>query len=267
MWYAYLMIKIDSPTIGIAGDWHGNTEWALRTLRAFNDCGIKHIFHLGDFGIWGGHDSAKYLLKVNKLLAQNSQKLYVTLGNHEDYVRIYAKPFNEDGFREYQSENLLLLARGARGTIGQRSFVSLGGANSIDYEGRVEGLSWWREESITLADVYKTVEGGEADIFFAHDAPSGVEIIYSNKADGMGWGADAIRYSNAGRETLRHAVDAVKPKVLFHGHHHIYQDVISQMDDGIERYDLRSIGLACDGMENSAIIYNTLSDDYNIMKV
>jgi Icc-related predicted phosphoesterase len=256
------MIKIDSSTIGIAGDWHGNTEWALRTLRAFNDRGIKHIFHLGDFGIWGGHDSAKYILKVNKVLARNSQKLYVTLGNHEDYTRVYAKPFNEDGFREYQGENLLLLSRGARGMIGDRSFISLGGANSIDFQGRREGISWWKEESITLSDVYKSVEGGAADLFFAHDAPAGVNIDYSNKADGMGWDANAIRYSEAGRKMLRQAVDAVKPKVLFHGHHHVYQDTDNLMHDGLEDYTLRAIGLACDGMENSAIIFDTLSNNY-----
>lgn len=261
------MIEVSNPIVGIVGDWHGDTECALRTLRAFNAAGIKHIFHLGDFGIWGGANSSKYILKVNKLLAQNSQKLYVTLGNHEDYVRVYAKPFNEHGFREYQGENLLLLERGARGKIGEKTFVSLGGANSIDFAGRKEGISWWREESITLTDVYRTVEGGAADIFFSHDAPAGVEIVNSNKADGMGWGTDATEYSNAGRETLRVAVDAIKPKVLFHGHHHTYQDVISSMSDGAEQYDLRSIGLACDGMENNAIIYNTLSDDYTIVKV
>jgi Icc-related predicted phosphoesterase len=261
------MIDIAESRIGIAGDWHGNTEWALKTLRAFAKLNITTVFQLGDFGIWGGHDSAKYILKVGKELSLNNQTLYVTPGNHEDYVRILSKEVDSRGVRVYQHERILLLDRGTRGTIAGRNFVSLGGANSIDFKGRVEGLSWWREESITLGDVYKTVEGGPADIFFSHDAPLGVEIDYSNKADGMGWGPDAIAYSNKGRESLRQAVDGLTPSILFHGHHHVFQDKSTALYNGAENYDLRTIGLACDSMPLSAIAFDFSSDTYDIVKV
>jgi Icc-related predicted phosphoesterase len=261
------MIDIKEAQIGIAGDWHGNTEWALRTLRAFAKRGIKTIFQLGDFGIWGGHDAAKFILKVAKELNLNEQTLYVTPGNHEDYVRILSKEVDNRGVRIYQHDKILLLDRGMRGKIAGRDFVSLGGANSIDYKGRVEGLSWWREESITLGDVYKTVQGGPVDIFFSHDAPLGVEIEYSNKSDGMGWGSEAIIYSNEGRASLRHAVDGVMPNILFHGHHHVFQDVTNTLFDGSETYELRSVGLACDGKPLSAIVFDFSSDTYDIVKV
>lgn len=261
------MINIVESQIGIAGDWHGNTEWALKTLRAFAKLNINTIFQLGDFGIWGGHDSAKYILKIAKELNVNNQTLYVTPGNHEDYVRILSKEVDSRGVRVYQHDRILLLDRGTRGKIAGRNFVSLGGANSIDYKGRIEGLSWWREESITLSDIYKTVDGGPVDIFFSHDAPLGIEIVYSNKADGMGWGADAISYSNKGREALRHAVDGVTPNLLFHGHHHIFQDKTTMLSNGVSNYELRSVGLACDNMPFSAIVFDFSSDTYNIIKV
>lgn len=264
---------INSDLIGVAGDWHGNTFWAKQSLAAFNAAGIKHIFQLGDFGIWGGHDGASYIRKVNKYLTDNDQILYVTLGNHEDYVRVNATKIASDGTMWYQgNKRIKLLPRGFRGTVGaymERSWVSLGGANSIDFKGRREGISWWREESITVADVYATASGGKAELMFCHDAPAGVPIEYDRKSQDAGWHADEVRYSNAGREILRQAVDVVQPNVLFHGHHHIFQDVNLELTDFAtkETYEMRSIGLACDGMKKSAMIYNVIEDTYVLLEI
>jgi Icc-related predicted phosphoesterase len=264
--------KVNSDCIGIAGDWHGNTGWAKSILKSFKEAGINHIFHLGDFGIWGGHDSASFVRKVNKWLNENDQTLYVTLGNHEDYVRVNATPVATDGTQWYQgNERIKLLPRGFRGLVGatvSRSWVSLGGANSIDFKGRREGISWWREESITVADVYKTNEGGHAELMFCHDAPIGVAMNYERKSESAGWHPDEVHYSNQGREMLKHAVDVVQPKVLFHGHHHIYQDITTELTvfGGDDTYSLRTIGLACDGMKSSAAVYNVVDDTYVIVE-
>ncbi len=269
-----MTLKIEAQLIGVSGDWHGNTGWAKRVLSAFNDLNIKHIFQLGDFGIWGGQDGASYVRKINKWLTENDQTLYVTPGNHEDYVRINAAPFNDDGTQQYQVyDRIKLLPRGFRGQFLSDGkvvdWVSLGGANSIDFKGRREGISWWREESITLADVYKVAERGTANLMFCHDAPAGVQISYDRKSLDAGWHPDEVHYSNSGRETLRGAVDLVKPQVLFHGHFHIYQDVKSNLEplDGTESYQLRSIGLGMDGMKNSSIVYDPFAQEYIIVQI
>lgn len=239
--------------VGVSGDWHGNLGWVLPVLKNFKNHGIQHIVQVGDFGfIWGGADTATGLRKLIRDLERNDQYVYVVLGNHEDYARVDATPENEDGTRFYRSERIILLPRGFRGVIGGKTFVALGGANSIDFEGRTEWVSWWRGESITLGDVYRTVEGGHADIMFTHDAPAGVTMPYDEL--GGGWSAKAIRYSNEGREMLRTAVDAVKPEILIHGHHHIYQDVVTVLNDGLEDYAFRSVGLARDTMAAANII-------------
>lgn len=266
------MLHIKTDIIGIAGDWHGNTGWAKDRLKDFNEAGIQHIFHLGDFGIWGGHDGASYIRKVNKWLNENNQTLYITPGNHEDYVRINASQLGYDGTYWYQGlERLKLLPRGYRGLLGHtvsRSWVSLGGANSIDFKGRTEGISWWREESITIADVYNTIQGGLADYMFSHDAPAGIDIEYSTKTKNSGWHTDELRYSNAGREMLKHAVDVVRPNIIFHGHHHVYQDSISTIKTyGLEDYyTLRSLGLACDNMRNNIIAFNIVDETYTLLQ-
>jgi hypothetical protein len=63
------------------------------------------------------------------------------------------------------------LPRGARFTVVGRSFVSLGGAPSIDFETRVPGGDWWPTEMITYEDVAHVVAGGTADVMLTHDAP------------------------------------------------------------------------------------------------
>lgn len=49
-----------TPTrIALAGDWHGNTRWALHALEAAARQGCDTVVHLGDFGLWPGHDGAR----------------------------------------------------------------------------------------------------------------------------------------------------------------------------------------------------------------
>ena len=250
--------------IGISGDWHGNLGWVLPTLKNFKNNGIKHIIQVGDFGfIWGGQDTATGLRKLIRDLDRNDQYVYVVLGNHEDYARVNATPENADGTRFYKSERIILLPRGYRGMIGDKTFVALGGANSVDFEGRTEWLSWWKDESITLGDVYRTVQGGHADIMLCHDAPAGITMPYDGNDNG--WSPKAIRYSNEGREMLRMAVDGIKPEILFHGHHHLYQDVVAVLNDGSTDYALRSVGLARDTMSAANIIFDSEGMNYELI--
>ena len=39
--------------IGFAGDWHGNLLHAEIALEKLAACGVKHVFQLGDFGLFG----------------------------------------------------------------------------------------------------------------------------------------------------------------------------------------------------------------------
>jgi len=256
---------LDNETrVGVTGDWHGNTGWVLPVLKNYATHGIKHIIQVGDFGfIWGGQDTATGLRKLIRDLERNEQILYIVPGNHEDYARIEQTEVNADGTQHYQSDRIRLLPRGFRGNIGELSFVALGGANSVDFEGRTEWLSWWRAESITLGDVYKTVEGGTADLMFTHDVPTGVVLPHDNHDNG--WSPTALRYSNEGREILRQAVNSVKPEMLFHGHHHLYQDIVSILNDGVDNYAIRTVGLARDTMPASSIIFDAEEKTYEII--
>jgi hypothetical protein len=158
--------------------------------------------------------------------------------------------------------HILVATRGARWEWNDVSFVSLGGANSIDFTWRTENINWWKGERIGLGDIYRTVEGGHADIMIAHDCPAGVNIFGSHRDAGNGWTPTEIAYAQESRVALRQAVDGVKPDILFHGHYHRYLDLTTELYDGVEGYSLRSIGLDMDDSQKNLMLFELASKDY-----
>lgn len=260
--------------VGVAGDWHGDTYFAHQALAAFAQAGVTEVLQLGDFGLWPGKSGAKYLYKLNKYLTDYGQTLYVTLGNHEDYTQVHEMipvPRVEGFVYNPLYPNIYFAERGARWVWNGVSFVSLGGANSIDFTGRVEWVSWWREEQITLGDVYRTVEGGHAQVMLAHDCPAGVNLFGTHRSENAGWSPTQLRYAQESRMMMRVAVDSVKPDMFFHGHYHHYLDVVSELNDGLDDYSFHSIGLDMNGnyTHSSGILW--LSEDegatFELMKI
>ena len=83
----------DGPRrIVVAGDWHGNEEWAVSVIRRVPTllAGQSHriILHLGDFGIWPDQAGLIYLEQVSKVLAEVDAELWFVDGNHEDFSQL-----------------------------------------------------------------------------------------------------------------------------------------------------------------------------------
>src|SRR5690606_8404466 len=106
------------------------------------------------------------------------------------------------------------------------SFLSVGGANSIDRRFRTEGDDWWSQEQITDVEVQEAIRGGHADVMVAHDAPLGIPL---DTADG--WDMASRSYARESGRQLRKVVNVVKPDVLFHGHFHTFFDRTSTLVD------------------------------------
>lgn len=261
----------DSLTrVGIAGDWHGNTNWAVARLDDFATAGISIILQLGDFGIWHDEQGATFLSSVNATAAKNGQKVLVTLGNHDNYEMVSAlTPITEGEFTGWEFEpslpNILYATRGQRWEWAGVSFVSLGGAHSINVADLTEGIDWWSGESISYGDVMRTANGGYADVFLSHDCPSGVEL-FSDHRDDSKWSVEALNYARRSREDLRAAVDDVKPSVLFHGHYHHYIDTVTELTDYTgENYTLHTIGLNKDKDANNIGILVETTKEFTIL--
>lgn len=258
-------------TYGIAGDWHGNLPWAIKSLGEFHSAGITEALHLGDFGLFGDDDGIEFILTVNEMCAKYGITLLVTLGNHDNWVMFDAFVAIEDG--QYDGwlhnplfPNVLYAPRGHRWEREGVSFVSLGGANSIDRYGRVEGINWWAGEQISYGDIYQTRAGGYADVFLAHDCPQGVNLFDTHRSDDK-WSAEAVEYAQHSRVATRQAVDGVKPAMYFHGHYHHYLDQVTTLTDEDDvSYDLRTIGMDKDDCDNNLGLLELPSMKFTILK-
>lgn len=246
-------------SVGVAGDWHSAQIWGELALDQFAAIGVTKILHVGDFGFWPTQRGQDFINGIQRTLDANGQTLYVTLGNHEDYVKINTfvpHPEMEGFVYSPDYPNILVATRGARWEWEGVSFVSLGGAASIDYEGRTEGINWWAEERITLGDVYRTIEGGHADVMIAHDAATGVNLFGSHREERSSWSQKALAYADQSRGMMRQAVDGVKPDFFFHGHYHYYLDTQVHFNDGLEDYSYRNVSLGKDGQANNLAVLN-----------
>lgn len=262
--------------IGIAGDWHGDKDWALARLEDFRAAEVRLILHLGDFGIWQDENGDNYLNSLNVTAEANGQKLLVTLGNHENYAMVDALVTLTSGeFAGWQVNpelpNILYATRGQRWEWDGVSFVSLGGANSIDRYTRQEGINWWPEEQISYGDVMRTAQGGYADVFLSHDCPAGVPLFdegHDTQVTGARWTEAALDYAAHSRVDLRAAVDDVKPGILFHGHYHHYLDLNTTLKGWKgEDYDLHSVSMGMNGQATNIGVLELPSKQFTLIDV
>jgi hypothetical protein len=120
--------------------------------------------------------------------------------------------------------------------------MGLGGAFSVDKYGREEGRSWWPGEELTEADIHYACDGPTVDVLFTHDAPWGAYAYVDHRktADGLAHFAQAagiprLKFAdmvNANRHRVRAVIDAVRPRIVFHGHLHMRDTDSINLDDG-----------------------------------
>jgi hypothetical protein len=233
--------------IAVAGDWHGNTAWAVRAVRKMTallpDDGPRVILHLGDFGIWPGRSGRDYLSRLDVALAARGAELWFVDGNHEDFTQLAMLRPGPDG-REQVTGRIWHLPRGYRWRWHGREWLALGGAVSLDRAGRTAGVDWWPEEEITWRQARSVIDAGPADVMVTHECPAGVEHVFPPPPSW--WSPDDLRRSDAHRALLREVVLAVRPRWLMHGHLHIgYQ---RRVDLGFGPVEVT--GLDCDGAES-----------------
>lgn len=217
--------------IALAGDWHGDLWWQKTALHTLGRLGVKVILHAGDYGVGWPGKWPDFVNSAESVLRQYDMTLYVTPGNHENWGWINTREYDDVGF--YRMTNHAILLR--RNTIfdipygdGEARLVhSLGGAPSIDYQHRTQGISWWEDEMLTYGDVMRARQIGEShnvDIMVTHDAPDGgtqaVQDIIDTPRHRSIWSSKGLAYAAEGRALMNHAVSGVNPKVFVHGHFH-----------------------------------------------
>lgn len=232
--------------VGLAGDWHGNRLWAKHSLAQLADSGVTTLFHLGDLGIWPGPRGRQFMSELDESCRGHGITIYLTPGNHEDYDQINELPILDDGL-QWLTEHVAVIPRGHRWTMAGRTFVSLGGAPSIDFPQRIEGETWWPAEAITDDDVDRVVAGGYADIMLAHDAPApSTPSVNRIVGSGGGWTERGLAYAAVGRVRMTRAFTGVGPSVFVHGHYHVQDEATLPLTESGRSCQV--VSLNCDGV-------------------
>lgn len=219
----------------VAGDWHGNTPWALGVIGLLDTLlpneSPKLILHLGDFGIWPGRGGARYVDEVNRDLIAADAHLSFVDGNHENFDELADLAQSVSPVDPVPVHtNITWLPRGHRWTWHGRRWLAVGGAVSVDRAHRRERVDWWPEEEISEAQTQDIACGGRADVMVCHDAPCTVPLRLA--APQRDWAAADLARADAHRERLQDITDAVEPSHLFHGHYHVAHETAVAMLHG-----------------------------------
>jgi len=214
----------------VAGDWHGNFSWVEKALPAIIHEApyMKTILHVGDFGLWRGARAAQYLDTIDRLCVDGGlERILVTPGNHEDWSLLDQAFAKQPGEPVQFSDTVWMMPRGFRFSLSGRTFMSFGGAASIDYAQRTKGHDWFPTEIPTDEDEATAIAGGSVDVLITHESvyrgtAAADRALRSNP---LGWSPEELAYSSVSRELVTRLWKATGPRVLLHGHMHTPDEI------------------------------------------
>lgn len=199
----------------LAGDWHGNRDWAKTCFEVAANSGCDAVLQLGDFGLWPGRED-DWLDHVDSLAGRAGAPLVWIDGNHENHEALDRWRSSADAHGLVRMrESVQWASRGARWDWAGVRFGALGGAVSIDRFLRRRGVNWWEQEAVTQADVDRL--GDEPlDVLAVHAAPTTTALPSRPLPLPESIIADARQV----RALLDQAVERTTPSLVVHGHYH-----------------------------------------------
>jgi hypothetical protein len=232
----------------LAGDWHGNRDFAADVFDLAVDEGCATVLQLGDFGLWPGREDA-WLDHMQTQAARTAVDLLWVDGNHEnhDSLDAWRSRAGPDGLVAMR-ERVRWASRGARWSWAGVRFGALGGAVSVDRFLRRAGHNWWPQEMASQADVDRL--GDERlDVLACHSAPTS----YQAPRKAIRLPADILADAATHRDLLDQAVRRTRPRQVLHGHYHLrlHADLDGWSIDGLA-HDKGPLTLACAVMELAA---------------
>ncbi len=204
--------------VAVAGDWHGNEGWVRTLARSIGALApeVTTVLQVGD---WWMNPQA-----VDRAFSKTGvERVLVTLGNHEPWGKLTPLLEANPGKAIQVSKVTWILPRPFRFTAAGRTFLSLGGAASVDRMWRTEGKDWWADEAITDEHVEQAIAGGPADVMLTHESPNATpvrvisDILSSNP---HGFPEFTLMESRDSRLRVDRVWNATRPSILFHGHMH-----------------------------------------------
>jgi len=241
--------------IMVLGDTHGNIDAASGAVFRAQAKDIKTIVQVGDFGYWEHYDHGAFLDQLSSACKRAGVNFFWIDGNHDNHPMLWKKytEKTKDGFIKVR-EHLFYIPRGHVWEWDGLKMMGVGGAYSIDKDWRIQKQGghdteqlWWSTEMLTEEEIEFAKSRGKVDILFTHDCPTSFE----NHAP---WMHKSDFNSSWHRRQMNEIGTTAQPAYWFHGHMHHFV-----------RYDHRTggdsyakvIGLACDGMKNNYVLFDT----------
>ena len=166
--------------IFLTGDTHGGIDATkLHDARLEKLCKDDYIIVLGDFGyiFYANPDNAAEQYKLEWFKKQPYTTLFID-GNHENHHRLNQYPISiwNGGKVHKINDSVIHLMRGQCFTIGDKTFFTFGGADSIDKHLRRINFDWWIEEVPSYAEMDEGIENANkiqhVDYILTHTAPN-----------------------------------------------------------------------------------------------
>jgi hypothetical protein len=215
----------DETRVAVAGDWESLGDHVfgkLRRLRLLYP-DIRTVLHLGDLRweppvrvsseLLYRHDS--FLPRLERELAATDLRVLLTPGNHDDWTVLKPAFLAHPERPRRLSPSMWALPRGFRFTLASRSFLSFGGAVSVDAD---RGVA----EAPTDEDVARAVRGGAVDVLLTHEPPNaGIREVADLIARPGRWTQQRLQRSADSRRRIDRLVAAVQPTLTLHGHMHV----------------------------------------------
>jgi predicted phosphodiesterase len=181
----------------LMGDVHGKWQEMQQICKYKKGTGIL----IGDIGV-GFPRMPKLTLPDN---------VFMIAGNHDSPEVIRAHPNYLGNY-------------GSREIDGHRTFF-MGGAWSIDQAWRTEGQTWWRDEELSMPELYAAHDeyvDYKPEIMISHDGPSQATTYLLNElliASGSSQVQSPI--STRTGQALSAMFDSYQPKIWIFGHWHL----------------------------------------------
>lgn len=215
----------------IIGDIHGeidDLEYAARVLDIEDT-----LIVLGDFGFIWDLDKEEVMRKLKSVAENCLCQIAFLDGNYENFTQIAEMEDIVDwnsGKAGLLPYGIIHLLRGEVYNLNEEKVAVIGGADSVDKWARIEGRSWWLEETVTAANVDKLIEntkGLKDVIILSHDAPAQWigRLKTLNGINAMGWLSES-------QKNLQKICENVDFKKWCFGHWHI--DIV--LDEKFECY-------------------------------
>lgn len=191
----------------IAGDTHGR----LSELFKLEEMEPDLILQCGDFGYWPNSNAYHRAMAFFFL----DMPCHFVDGNHEDHRALAELRGTDRKPRAHEiKENVIWQDRGSTLTLPDgRTVLFAGGAFSVDWSVRTNGLDWFQAEELLTERDFAQFPDCPVDIVISHTCPN----LFLGPLMG-----DMVRFEQAdpSRAMLDKVFDRYRPSLWFFGHWH-----------------------------------------------